>query len=252
MKKIIKLTETELINLLKKKINESKYSSVANIMRGGIRKSIKTIAIITGENPYGEKASEEFNKKANEKLESILISGRFGFRKVKGSYGSLENSYIINNISRDSAIYLGKKFNQDSIVYGEVVGGDENDAYMTFALIGTDPKKTDEYRKNIEKTDVFVGRDDAEDFYSEVGGKKFVLPFYGTVDKLVGPDGKVYKFEKDYSNTKWKGGESEPSDFNLSLENKLNELQERVFNTVGSTSYYLRCRIDKLINESRL
>ena len=71
-------------------------------------------------------------KEANEKLEDILVSGRYGYRKVKGSYGVLENSYIVNNISLDSAISLGEKFNQDSIVYGEVVGGDNDEIYMKF------------------------------------------------------------------------------------------------------------------------
>jgi hypothetical protein len=250
MRKTIRITEQQLAELITKRMNESKYSSVANTLRGGIRKSIKTISILTGENPYGKKASKQYNKESNEKLESILISGRYGFRKVKGSYGGLENSYIVNNISLDSAIFLGEKFNQDSIVYGEVVGGNDDEIYMTFKMVGTDPNKPDEHQNDIGTTDVFVSRDNAEDFYSEVGGRKFVLPFYGVVDSMVGPDKKVYKVEKDYSKSKWEGGKNEPSDINISLEDKLNDLQERALNSYGSTSYHLRCRIEKLIKES--
>jgi hypothetical protein len=250
MRKTIRITEQQLAELITKRMNESKYSSVANTLRGGIRKSIKTISILTGENPYGDKASKQYNKEANEKLEDILVSGRYGYRKVKGSYGSLENSYIVNNISLDSAISLGEKFNQDSIVYGEVVGGDNDEIYMTFKMVGTDPNKPDEYQNEIGNTDVFVSRDNAEDLYSEVGGRKFVLPFYGVVDNMVGPDNKVYKVDKDYSKSKWEGGKNEPSDINISLEDKLNDLQERALNSYGQTSYHLRCRIEKLIKES--
>jgi len=250
MKKIITITESQLFDLINEVINESRYSSVAKTLRGGIRKSIKTIAILTGENPYGKKASKQYNKEANERLEDILVSGRYGYRKVKGSYGSLENSYIVNNISLDSAISLGEKFNQDSIVYGEVVGGDNDEIYMTFKMVGTDPNKPDEYQNEIGNTDVFVSRDNAEDFYSEVGGRKFVLPFYGVVDNMVGPDNKVYKVEKDYSKSKWKGGENKPSSIDISLEDELNNLQERALKSYGQTSYNLRCRIEKLIKES--
>jgi hypothetical protein len=250
MRKTIRITEQQLAELITKRMNESKYSSVANTLRGGIRKSIKTISILTGENPYGDKASKQYNKEANEKLEDILVSGRYGYRKVKGSYGSLENSYIVNNISLDSAISLGEKFNQDSIVYGEVVGGDNDEIYMTFKMVGTDPNKPDEYQNEIGNTDVFVSRDNAEDLYSEVGGRKFVLPFYGVVDNMVGPDKKVYKVEKDYSKSKWEGGKNEPSSIDISLENELNDLQERALKSYGQTSYNLRCRIEKIIKES--
>jgi hypothetical protein len=250
MKKKFIISEKQLVELVAKKVNESKYSSVANILRGGIRKSIKTISILTGENPYGEKADKQYNKEANEKLEDVLISGRYGYRKVKGSYGSLENSYIVNNISLDSAIYLGEKFKQDSIVYGEVVGSDNDEVYMTFKMVGTDPDKLHEYKKVIGSTNVFVSRDNAEDFYSEVGGRKFVLPFYDVVDKMVGPDKKVYKVEKDYSKSKWEGGKNEPSSIDISLEDELNDLQERALKSYGQTSYNLRCRIEKIIKES--
>lgn len=247
MRKILKLSEEELISLIKKKIDESKYSSVANTLRGNIRKSIKTIAILTAENPHAKESSSKYNKMANEKLEDVLVTNRFGFRKVKGSYGNLENSYIINNISLDSAIALGKRFEQESIVYGEVVGGTEDEIHMNFKMFGTLPEN---YREELGSSDVFINRDSGEDMYTEVGGRRFAIPFYNVIDNMVGPDGKVYKVERDYSKSKWKGGETKPSDINISLEDRLNDLQEQALNTFGSTSYYYRCRIDKLIKES--
>jgi hypothetical protein len=225
MKKVLKLSENELINVLKNIVTEARYSPTANILRGNIRKSIKTIAILTAENPKGVEASKEYNKAANEKLKSVLRTGRFGYRPVDGSYGTEENSFIINNISLDDAINIGEKFKQDTIVFGEIVGGDDEKSFMAFKMVGTDPDKPKEYRKIVAVSDVFI--------------------------KFVGEDDKVYKIEKDYSKTKWDGGKAEPTDIKISPdEDELNELQERAIRTCCSTSYNLRGRIDKIIKES--
>lgn len=250
MKKILRLTEHELINILKKTVNEAKYSSVANILRGGIRKNIKTIAILTAENPKGVEAGNEYNKEANQKLKTFLKTARLGYRPIKGSYGTSENSFIINNISLDDAIIIGEKFKQDTIVFGEVVGGDGNEISMSFKMVGTDPDKPKEFRKVIADNEVFIGRNQAEDFFSEVGGRKFVIPFYGTIDKFKGEGDKFFVTNKDYSDTKWQGGKAEPTSVSTELDDELNELQERAIRTCCSTSYNLRGRIEKIIKEN--
>ena len=220
MKNSLRLTENELINVLSKMVKEARYSSVGNILRGGVRKKIKTIAILTGENPKGETASKEYNKNANQELKGLLKSARLGYRPIKGSYGTPENSFIINNISLDDAINIGEKFRQDTIVYGEVVGIDGDDINMNFKMV------------------------------SEVGGRKFVIPFYGTIDRFKGENDKFFVKTKDYSDTKWKGGKAEPTSINIELDNELDELQERAIRTCCSTSYNLRGRIDKIIKEN--
>jgi|LauGreDrversion4_2_1035121.scaffolds.fasta_scaffold02937_21 hypothetical protein len=250
MKNSLRLTENELINVLSKMVKEARYSSVGNILRGGVRKKIKTIAILTGENPKGETASKEYNKNANQELKGLLKSARLGYRPIKGSYGTPENSFIINNISLDDAINIGEKFRQDTIVYGEVVGIDGDDINMNFKMVGTDPDKPKEYRKVIASNDVFIARNEAQDFFSEVGGRKFVIPFYGTIDRFKGENDKFFVKTKDYSDTKWKGGKAEPTSINIELDNELDELQERAIRTCCSTSYNLRGRIDKIIKEN--
>ena len=259
--KIIRLTENDLNKIVEKIISESKYSKVVNILRGGIRKSIKTIAILTGENPFGKKTSESVNKELNNKLEFLLKSGRFGYRKIKGSYGFLENSFIINNINRDTAIEIGAKFNQESIIFGEVVEVDSNnDIFMRFELISTDRRKSKEIGKIIAKNDVFIRRDDTEeDYYSEVGGRKFLIPFYGTIERLVDPDKKIYDLKKDYSQSKWDGGKTTPTKIEKIEKiptdddlNELNYLEEGALGTIGSTSYYYRCRLEKKLEELNL
>jgi hypothetical protein len=254
--KIVRLTENDLRKIVKKTIIESKYSSVAKILRGGIRKSIKTIAILTAENPYGKEASKDYNREANDELEVFLTSGRFGYRKIKGSYGSRENSFIVNNISLSTAIQIGEKFKQDSIVFGEVVEGEPDGVYMTFSMVGTDPKKPDEYRNAIAENDVFINRNDADDFFSEVGGKKFVIPFYGTIDRLKDENDKFFDLEKDYSKTKWEGGKAIPTSTNITPSeedlNELNDLQENAIRTDGSSAYNYRARIQQILKKLNL
>jgi hypothetical protein len=251
------LNETDKIALIDKLLSEdngetleSGYSSIMNTFRG-LRPNIKKIAILTAENPHGEKHSDEFNKKANFNLEKFLSSGKIPFKKIKGSYGSKENSFILFNIPKNTAIYIGDKYNQDSIIYGETGQTKDGDIIpMSFEMIGTDRSKPEEFTKVLGKTDVFVNRQNPEDFYSEIKGRKFVLPFYDVVDKFVGKDKKTYDLIKNYDKSKWVGGKVEPTSQEIKLaEEYLNGLSERSMNTVGSTSYNLRSRIRKLIGE---
>lgn len=253
----------ELIDKFSKILNETNYdllkngevdeSGYASIMRGfrGLRENIKKIAILTAENPHGEQHSNEFNKDANFKLQKFLTEGKFSFKKIKGSYGQTENSFIVFNIPKTTAIYIGVKYNQDSIIYGEVKKtdkGNEKDTPMSFEMIGTDRSNPKEFGKVIGKTDVVIYRDNPEDFYSEVKGRKFVLPFYDVVDRLKGEDNKTYELTKNYDKSKWVGGKVEPTWQELKVvEEHLNHLQERVMNTSGSTAYNLRSRIRKII-----
>lgn len=249
------LNETDKLDLIEKLYNngettESGYSSIMNAFRG-LRPNIKKIAILTAENPRGIKHSEEFNKKANFKLEKLLSEGKYGFKKIKGSYGSKENSFIVFNIEKNTAIYIGEKFNQESIIYGETGQSEDggNDIMpMSFEMIGTDKLEPHKFAKVLEKTDVFINRENPEDFYSEINGRKFVLPFYDVVDRFVGKDENTYELTRNFDKSKWDGGKVEPTSREIKLaEEELNYLSERAMNTVGHTSYNFRSKIRKLI-----
>jgi hypothetical protein len=238
--KLIKENTTE--------IDESGYSSIANTFRG-LRPSIKSLAILTAENPHGVQHSNEYNKKANKELEIFLREGKFGYKKIKGSYGQVENSFIVFNISYSQSINIGVKFKQDSIIYGRVTKGEGDNIPMSFTMAGTDKTKPKEFKQVLGHTNVFVQRKDATDFYSEINGRQFVLPFFDVVDHLTDPEGKSYMLTKDYSKSEWIGGKNEPTKQKIDyIEDELNELQERAMNTDGSTSYNLRSRILQIIN----
>jgi hypothetical protein len=242
---------------IKQEMNESGYAATARTMRG-LRKNIKTIAILSAENPFGKPATPSYNKKTTKDMKKLLGGGKFGYKLVKGSYGSEENSIIINNISKGDAMAIGEIYDQDSIIYGEVVDKKDNGVYMVFTMIGTDKNKN--YGKVMGETKVFIDRNDATDFYSQIKGRKFVLPFYDVIDYLEEPNGKSFEISKDYSDTKWVGGKAGPSKITTKelsnddqeLEEELNILQESVLKTVGSTSYNYRGRIRELIEKNNL
>jgi hypothetical protein len=227
-----------LMNKFEKPINENvgeveeaKYSKTATAMIG-LRPFIKTIAILTAENPNNEPMSKEINSEANSQLRDDLRGLKLGYRPTKGSYTSLEdkkksevptveeNSFIVNNISMESAIKLGTKYEQESIIYAETGNvAEDGSIAMTFRLIGTDKTKP-KYGEDLEPSKkVFINRNNEEDFYSRIGDRKFMIPFFGVTEFLVRKDGKyiidkdgdrIAKKELDYQGSKWGGGTVSP------------------------------------------
>jgi hypothetical protein len=294
-----------LMNKFEKPINknvgeveEAKYSKTATAMIG-LRPFIKTIAILTAENPQAIPMSKEFNSEANAKLVDDLRALKLGFKKIKGSYSEREeddkspiveeNSFIVNNISMESAIKLGTKYKQDSIIYAETgnVAKDGSIA-MTFRLIGTDKTKRKNYRKNIvPPQNVFINRDNEEEFYSRIGNRKFMIPFFGVTEYLVDKDGKyeldkdgkygIYKDESDkdrkriekrqinYQDSKWEGGAVSPpvktnvikdKDGNImsdeeieKLEDRINNLAEQCITDSGNYALGSRYELQNLLRE---
>jgi hypothetical protein len=238
-------------------LDESKYyNRLAQIMRG-IVPSINTFAIITAENPQGQKLSDNVNKVLNIKLRDDLVSGRYGYKQITGRYNSMENPYFINRISKDDALSLGRKYDQESIVYGE-----KNDTGgMNFYLLECSTGEAMGERK------VFVTLENPSDYYSEVSGVKFVIPFFAIEEFIKDQQGKdvMVKDKKilrtrDYSNSDWVGGQNKPTtdtlqfvDETLNEEyNRLEEIQSKAISTMGSTAWnyrgMLRDKIRKLVN----
>jgi len=230
----------KLLNENVGEVEESKYSKAATAMRG-LRPSIKTIAILTAENPQAKPMSKEFNREVNAKLVDDFRALKLGYRPTKGSYMERghnddspiveENSFIVNNISMESAINLGTKYRQESIIYAETGNvGEDGSIAMTFRLIGTDKTKPDEYLKDIvTPKNVFISRNNEKEFYSRIGNRKFMIPFFGVTEYLVRKDGKyiidknekrIAKKELDYDNSKWGGGTVSPPVKTTVIKNK--------------------------------
>ncbi len=262
-------------------ITEAGFSKVAQTLRGIVPK-IKTIAIITAENPQGKEYPSNINKQRNNELKKdiaggntrfggYLRSGFYGYRQIKGRYGNLENPFIINNISREEAVKLGEKYDQDTIIFAEVRQQPEGeDVEMFFEMIKT---TGEEKNQTIGTQRVFItlgkeGESEPQDFYSEVKGRKFIIPFYGIEDMLktkLKDTENLYKYEKrsrNFDDTKWVGGKAEPTSTELTPSSKeewdeyhgtkniteqLNKIVDEMITSQGSKAYNCRGRYKMIL-----
>ena len=142
----------------------------------GKRENINTVGILTAENPKGQQASPEFNKEENEKLKQDLKSMNLGFRQIRGSFGSKENSFLIPNITRDEAVSLGRKYDQVSVIWGS-----KQEDRVVFEYIESADGETKQ-KRDVVLTGAEV--QSREDFYSqepkgsEEKAGKFLVPFF--------------------------------------------------------------------------
>ena len=155
-------------------LNEARtLPQILHTLMGG-RENIKTIGILTAENPQGKKATPEFNKEAMENLMKDLRLMNLGFRRIRGSFGSKENSLLVPNMTREEAVELGLKYDQESVIWGE-----REDGKVVFQYI--------EGSQTTQKRDVVLTGEkiqSREDFFSQEPkgpeGKagKFIIPFF--------------------------------------------------------------------------
>jgi hypothetical protein len=180
----------------KKLLDESGYARVANIMRG-IVPSINTFAILTAENQHGVSHDKNYNIDANKKLQQDLLNAHYGLQKVKGSYGNLENSFFIPNITKEDAMSFASKYEQESIIFGEKVEENKNGQHyigMAIKMIGTD--KTN-FGDVLGEKLVFINDNNRNDYYSVVKGRKFYIPFLDEQEDTI---------STSYKDAYWKGG----------------------------------------------
>jgi len=171
------MTSKTAKKLLGEPVDES-YSRVAQIMRG-IVPSIRTVGIVTAENPMGQPLGDKENKALNDQLEGELRRGNFfGYHRVTGKYNVIEHPFLIPNIQRDDLLKLGTAFKQKAVIYGESNRPQSGYAKMSFEYWGDRESEAEPFKKSSER-DVFVSVDPKVDnFYTEVRGRKFVIPFF--------------------------------------------------------------------------
>ena len=82
----------------KEYINENSRAKKAIKSFLGRLKNIRTIGIMSPENPMGIQSSKEENQNLRSKFEGILKQGNIKYYKLKGMYGNLEHSYFLYNV----------------------------------------------------------------------------------------------------------------------------------------------------------
>jgi len=147
----------------------SGYVRLRHILSGSIP-TIDTFGIVTAENPQSDKLPDDENKRRNVELEAEIKRGNYGYQQIKGRYGNYENPYFINNINRQDVVELGIKWDQETIIWGEVSSDDKGKLriYMIYCF------KNNELVRNAN----LYLKGDTKDNYSEFKGRKFIVPFY--------------------------------------------------------------------------
>lgn len=208
---------------------ESGFARLLTTLRG-IVPSIKTLAFITAHNPRNQPSSPAQNNRKNEALKRDLKQMNLGYKDGKGKYGGPEeDTLFIPNIRKDEAIKLGNKYNQESVIWGEKVDLEDHDGFRFYMIytIDSDAFSIGDiagvrdiflFLSNDEDCDACAGsgeedgevcekckgkgKSKREDFYSEIKGRKFRIPY----------------FDDEYEGATFKPGEGAISKKGLSAE----------------------------------
>lgn len=191
-----RLDEKTLDNIvnetLKEFLNEtSRRQKAVQSIKGNNRK-VKSLCIISAENPMGVKASEEYNKASTEDLINNLRIGRYQYFVTKGKYGGEETSIMVYNISLDDSIKLCYKYNQESMVFVDMTS--DNVSYQYWE--GDDHNSP---LKLQHEEHLFVDATNDDDFYTQISRNfKFRIPFFENVKKVSKIlEGKVKQYDVD-------------------------------------------------------
>lgn len=165
----------------------SKHKAKLLFSHPSAAKNIKTFAILTGNNPDAVRASKHDNVKFNNALknelsysnnvEKIILNGHYPYYKVKGKYGSVENSFIIYNIDLEEAKQLSAYCKQQSFIFGK------NEGEKIIFQMWANKHKNNGIQKNysyelVDEKDMYNRVDDAEDYYTQISRDfKINIPF---------------------------------------------------------------------------
>ena len=158
--------------MAKKIIKESGFARVRQMMMGLVP-SVETLGVMTAENPNAEQMPSKQNKQLNQALVQKLREMNYGPIPIGGSFGNKENSYMIPNITRSDLAALGQEFAQEAVIWASKQQGRDGNDLMRWEYM--------EGNQTVQTRDVSMGGSGVqgkEDYYSEKGGRKFVIPFF--------------------------------------------------------------------------
>ena len=143
--------------------------------------AIKTIVVLTAENPDSIQSSSQFNKKANKSLLQDIKNGGYAYVPAQGRFGNLEKPYAVFNMSIDAAKYYCGKYQQTSFVIS-MLSDDGNGAvhseYWEKANENAPYSKGENDYVKKDECDEWVDMRDATDYFTVIGNKfKYSIPF---------------------------------------------------------------------------
>lgn len=149
-------------------INENSRAKKAIKSFLGRLKNIRTIGIMSPENPMGIQSSKEENQNLRSKFEGILKQGNIKYYKLKGMYGNLEHSYFLYNVDLE---FLKKycatdEFNQESFFFCKTKYNEET--RKTGCIFEYYKKKEHGSHKLVETTETYLDVTAEKDFYTQI------------------------------------------------------------------------------------
>jgi hypothetical protein len=175
------------MNLVEERIGMS-FEDFREILKDTSRKGgVQRLGIMTSENPHGVDAGEEENKSLMKDFGQFLSEKGLQYVAIGGKYGNPENSYIILNPTMLDMVSFGKMYGQASVIYAQkmrrITTDDSASIHFRFDYIQTEPDGTDKPKFDPQEYYIVDSQDmvavtDKDDFYSELQGTKFTIPFF--------------------------------------------------------------------------
>ena len=154
------------------------------------RAPLQRIGIMTAENPRGMASDTQSNMAALDDFKKTLDAKGLEYVVMGGKYGSPENSLLILNPNKQDVISFGKKYGQAAVIFGQRLMRNYREGqrsnYFRIDYYQTEPDGDEEPAYGpqeyylIDSRDMVVSDDTRTDYYSEIGGKKFYIPFFSS------------------------------------------------------------------------
>lgn len=143
-------------------------------MMGKRKNSIRTMCIVSPENPMGIKIPPEENAERRKKFCEYMQTGHIPYYQTRGKYKDPENSFVLYNISQGDAAAIAAMFEQESFIFVELSAEDNKYRYQYWEC-SDDPKKG--YHK-VKEEEEYVDATNDQDMYTAISRKfKFRIPF---------------------------------------------------------------------------
>lgn len=172
-----------------------KYNRVLEILKGK-DPSVRTIGIMSGQNPMAKKSTDLDNKYLKKDLESDLSSAGLKYVRIGGKFaGIFEQSVLVINPSQSDLEKLNRKYGQWGFLWGEKFTIEPGNDTMLFTMYQIDKtgdslffrasgshKVSDVYDHTqlAQQGDdfTFIPKSEQDDDPETRIGKKFNIPVY--------------------------------------------------------------------------
>lgn len=215
MKKTVRLTETDLRNLVKTEVKRALSEDHINAKKRNIDNAIdvfkkgkggynhiKTFGIVSAENPDSQGQPRHINKRNMKRMSDSLKSAHYAFVRQKGHFGGNDEwSYYVFNINLKTLAYYAGMYEQTSFIYAELKGNEVISHYYEKQDVNApyNEKRNPYVLKDTEES--YIDGSNAED-YSEIGGKfRYTIPFsiFKNVDEKIEKNLALINEDKEFA-----------------------------------------------------